>query len=81
MKAAILGDAGIEVGEVPKPVPKPNEVLVRVRATTLNRADLLVASDISTARSAAKARGSASNAPARSRRSAARSKASRPAIA
>ena len=44
MKAAILGDAGIEVGEVPKPVPKPNEVLVRVRATTLNRADLLVAS-------------------------------------
>src|SRR3984957_18787175 len=44
MKAAILGEAGIEVGEVPKPVPKPNEVLVRVRATTLNRADLLVAS-------------------------------------
>jgi NADPH:quinone reductase len=44
MKAAILGDAGIEIGEVPKPVPKPNEVLVRVRATTLNRADLLIAS-------------------------------------
>ena len=44
MKAAILGDGGIEIGELPKPVPKPNEVLVRVRATTLNRADLLVAS-------------------------------------
>ena len=44
MKAAILGEAGIEIGEVPKPVPKPNEVLIRVRATTLNRADLLVAS-------------------------------------
>jgi NADPH2:quinone reductase len=44
MKAAILGTAGIEIGDVPKPVPKPNEVLVRVRATTLNRADLLVAS-------------------------------------
>ena len=44
MKAAILGDAGIEIGDVPKPTPKPNEVLIRVRATTLNRADLLVAS-------------------------------------
>jgi NADPH2:quinone reductase len=44
MKAAILGDAGIEIGDVPKPEPKPNEVLIRVRATTLNRADLLVAS-------------------------------------
>jgi NADPH2:quinone reductase len=44
MKAAILGDAGIEIGDVAKPEPKPNEVLIRVRATTLNRADLLVAS-------------------------------------
>jgi NADPH2:quinone reductase len=44
MKAAILGAAGIEIGEVPKPTPKPNEVLIRVRATTLNRADLLIAS-------------------------------------
>jgi NADPH2:quinone reductase len=43
MKAAIVGDAGIEIGDVPKPAPKPNEVLIRVRATTLNRADLLVA--------------------------------------
>jgi NADPH:quinone reductase len=44
MKAAIVGDAGIEIGDVPKPEPKPNEVLIRVRASTLNRADLLVAS-------------------------------------
>jgi len=44
MRAAIVGDAGIEIGEVPKPAPKPNEVLIRIRATTLNRADLLVAS-------------------------------------
>jgi NADPH2:quinone reductase len=44
MKAAIVGDAGIEIGDVPKPEPKPNEVLIRVCATTLNRADLLVAS-------------------------------------
>jgi NADPH2:quinone reductase len=44
MKAAIVGDAGIEIGEVPKPTLKANEVLIRVRATTLNRADLLIAS-------------------------------------
>jgi NADPH:quinone reductase-like Zn-dependent oxidoreductase len=81
MKAAILGDAGIEVGEVQKPVPKPNEVLVRVRATTLNRADLLVASGHQHGAVGGKGRGSVSNAPARSRRSAARSRASRPATA
>src|SRR5260370_23768028 len=44
MKAAVLGDAGIEVRDVEKPVPKPNEVVIRVRASTLNRADLIVAS-------------------------------------
>ena len=44
MKAAVLGDAGIEVHDLDKPVPKPNEVLIRVRASTLNRADLIVAS-------------------------------------
>jgi len=44
MKAAILGEAGIEVREFAKPEPKPNEVLIRVRASTLNRADLIVAS-------------------------------------
>jgi NADPH2:quinone reductase len=44
MKAAVVGEAGVEVREVEKPVPKPTEVLIRVRATSLNRADLIVAS-------------------------------------
>ena len=44
MKAATVGPAGIEVRDVEKPVPKPTEVLIRVRASTLNRADLIVAS-------------------------------------
>jgi NADPH2:quinone reductase len=44
MKAAVLGEAGIEVRDIEKPVPKPSEVLIRVRASTLNRADLIVAS-------------------------------------
>ncbi len=44
MKAAVLGDNGIEVRDIPKPSPAPNEVLIRVRASSLNRADLLVAS-------------------------------------
>jgi NADPH:quinone reductase len=46
MKAAVLGEQGIEIRELPKPEPKPNEVLIRVRASSLNRADLLVASGI-----------------------------------
>jgi NADPH:quinone reductase len=44
MKAAVLGDNGIEVRDIPKPSPAPNEVLIRVCASSLNRADLLVAS-------------------------------------
>jgi NADPH2:quinone reductase len=44
MKAAVLGEKGVEIQDVPKPTPKPNEVLIRVRASSLNRADLLVAS-------------------------------------
>lgn len=44
MKAAVLGETGIEVRDLEKPVPKPNEVLIRVRASTLNRADLIIAS-------------------------------------
>ena len=44
MKAAVLGDSGVEVRDLPKPEPKPNEILIRVRASSLNRADLLVAS-------------------------------------
>jgi NADPH2:quinone reductase len=46
MKAAVLGENGVEVRDLPKPEPKPNEVLIRVKASSLNRADLLVASGI-----------------------------------
>jgi NADPH2:quinone reductase len=46
MKAAVLGDNGVEIRDLPKPVPKANEILIRVRASSLNRADLLVASGI-----------------------------------
>ena len=44
MRAAVLGEKGAEIRDLPKPEPKPNEVLIRVRASSLNRADLLVAS-------------------------------------
>jgi NADPH2:quinone reductase len=43
MRAAVLGDNGVQIRDLPKPEPKPTEVLIRVRASTLNRADLLVA--------------------------------------
>jgi NADPH:quinone reductase len=44
MKAATVGDAGVEIREVPKPEPGRSQVLVRVRASGLNRADLIMAS-------------------------------------
>jgi NADPH2:quinone reductase len=44
MKAAVLTGTGIEVRDVEKPKPAPNQVLVRVRAAGLNRADLMIAS-------------------------------------
>ena len=43
MKAVVVGTNGPAVIEASKPVPKPNEVLVQVRACGLNRADLAVA--------------------------------------
>ena len=43
MKAAVVGEKGVEVRDVPKPTPGPDEVLIRVRASSLNRADLLIA--------------------------------------
>jgi len=43
MHAAVLGEKGVEIHELPKPGPKPSEVLIRVKASSLNRADLLVA--------------------------------------
>jgi NADPH:quinone reductase len=44
VKAAIVGERGVEVRDVPKPKPAANEVLIRARASSLNRADLLAAS-------------------------------------
>jgi NADPH2:quinone reductase len=44
MKAVVVGTSGVEVREVPKPTPGPTQVLVRVRASGLNRADLIMAS-------------------------------------
>ena len=40
MKAAVATDKGLEVRDIPKPHPKPNEILVKVHAAGLNRADL-----------------------------------------
>ena len=40
MKAAVVTEGGVEVRDVEKPKPGPEQVLVRVRAAGLNRADL-----------------------------------------
>lgn len=44
MKAAVIGEKGIEIRDVAQPKPGPAQVLVRVRAAGLNRADLIMAS-------------------------------------
>ncbi len=45
MKAVIVtspgGAANLHIGETEKPTPKPDEILVKVAATALNRADIL----------------------------------------
>lgn len=41
MRAVVIEDGRIEVGERPDPAPGPDDVLVRVRAAGLNGADLL----------------------------------------
>ena len=46
MKAAIVGENGVVIADVEMPQPKPNEVLVKVRACGLNRADVMVASGL-----------------------------------
>ena len=43
MKAAVVTEAGVRVQDVPEPRPTAEQVLVRVRASGLNRADLAVA--------------------------------------
>lgn len=40
MKAAVVGESGLEIHDVDVPVAGPEEILVRVRASGLNRADL-----------------------------------------
>ena len=47
MKAAIVGESGIKVGDTAEPKPKPNEVLIKVRACGMNRADAMVARGMS----------------------------------
>ncbi|HEY7664997.1 MAG TPA: zinc-binding dehydrogenase [Xanthobacteraceae bacterium] len=43
MKAGVATAEGLGVRDIPQPQPKPNEVLVKVRAAALNRADLTTA--------------------------------------
>jgi len=43
MKAGVSSPNGLELRDIPQPVPKPNEVLVLVKACGLNRADLSAA--------------------------------------
>jgi NADPH2:quinone reductase len=43
MRAMVVGEAGLELRDVPVPQPGPGEVLVRIRAAGLNRAELAMA--------------------------------------
>jgi NADPH:quinone reductase-like Zn-dependent oxidoreductase len=43
MKAGVASEQGLVMRDIPQPKPKPNEVLVKVKAASLNRADLAVA--------------------------------------
>src|SRR4051812_50183734 len=43
MKAGVSSPNGLELRDIAQPVPKPNEVLTRVKACGLNRADLSAA--------------------------------------
>jgi NADPH2:quinone reductase len=47
MKAAVVGETGLEIREIDTPKPGPAEVLIRVRACGLNRADAMVVSGMS----------------------------------
>ena len=43
MKAAVATENGLEIREIPQPKPRPFEILVKVKAAGLNRADLAAA--------------------------------------
>ena len=43
MKAAVLAESGVEIRDLARPVPGASQVLVKVRAAGLNRADLMMA--------------------------------------
>jgi NADPH2:quinone reductase len=43
MKAAVVTEQGVQVKDAPKPAPKAHELLIKVKAASLNRADLAVA--------------------------------------
>ena len=42
--AAVVTENGVQYKDAPKPSPKANEILIKVKAASLNRADLAVAS-------------------------------------
>jgi NADPH2:quinone reductase len=44
MKAAVVTEQGVQYKDAPKPSPKAHELLIKVKAASLNRADLAVAS-------------------------------------
>ena len=46
MKAGVATEQGLAVRDIAQPRPKPNEVLVKVKAAALNRADLATARGI-----------------------------------
>jgi NADPH2:quinone reductase len=43
MKAAVATETGLDIRDIPRPEPKPFQILVKVKAAGLNRADLAAA--------------------------------------
>ena len=77
MKAYVYGANGAAITDVPKPSPKGTQVLVRVHACGLNRADLGMTKGHAHGAPAASAPCSAWNGPAKSPNSAPTPRASR----
>jgi putative PIG3 family NAD(P)H quinone oxidoreductase len=46
VRAIVVRDKALHIADVPSPVPGPNDVLIAVRATAVNRADLLQAAGL-----------------------------------